>query len=349
MKKMIKRTVVMALMGIMALTAFGSVSVNANANANDDTRTIMITRSGNMNVVEHTFTRSEFLEWAATRNLIGFAYNFNQQNIYSPEDFFDKYHGAILSVISENILNNNFDRPALANGNNLLTRPSSNFYDPTSRFHPNATTTATPSTTGNTTTSQPSNNQGQQTANTPNQPFANPTEVHRDEWLEIVRLTHSGIELPNRRLTNAERNAWIDRYNELGGANAFELEIVRLINEIRTAHNLATLEIDVNLMMAARFYTETMYAFGRRIGHNIGPYATNPNAGHGASANIAAAFGATLSWGGGNGGGGITPQMQVDDWMNSPPHRRYVLSPEHRFIGVGSHGHANYMFLSDSN
>ena len=166
-----------------------------------------------------------------------------------------------------------------------------------------------------------------------------------------AQAAQSSITLPNRRLTEAERNAWIAEYREMGGATEFELETVRVMNTVRAELGLSQLTIDNTLMMAARFYAQNMRQIGR-LGHNVGPYATNPAAEHGASANVAAAFDARLRWGGGNGalGGFFTPQSLVTAWMNSPGHRAYIVSPEHRFIGVGSVGtfpQYNYMFLSN--
>lgn len=168
-----------------------------------------------------------------------------------------------------------------------------------------------------------------------------------------IAATQPSITLPNRRLTNAERQNWITEYREMGGASAFELEVVRLINEVRAEHNLSYLQIDDILMMSARFYAQILADLDLPLGHNEGPYATNPNASHGASANVARAFGGQLRWNGGNGSAGRrTPEGVVDGWMNSAGHRRYILSPEHRYIGVGTqlggrHGVFHYMFLSD--
>jgi uncharacterized protein YkwD len=170
------------------------------------------------------------------------------------------------------------------------------------------------------------------------------------------RIPISSIELPNRRLTETERLAWIDEYKEMGGYSAFELEVVRLINIERQRFNLQTVEIDDTLMMASRFYAQIKATQDVGIGHNIGPYATNPSASHGASANVAEAFGGRLRWNGGNSGGGYrTPESLVTGWMNSDGHRRYILSPEHRYIGIGlavnddsQFGVYQYMYLSDN-
>jgi len=182
--------------------------------------------------------------------------------------------------------------------------------------------------------------------------------VERAEQERLFR--HSSITLPNRRLTASERTDWIAEYNQLGGASAFELEIVRLINEIRSEHRLSNLQIDDTLMMAGRFYAQTMatFAVSDNWSHNVGPYAVRGER-HGASANVVRAFGGQLRWNGGNasrGSGLRSAESVVEGWMNSDGHRRYILSPEHRFIGVGSSlnhsselgGHFIYLFLSNS-
>lgn len=180
------------------------------------------------------------------------------------------------------------------------------------------------------------------------------TRDYRNEAnAERNRLAHSSITLPNRRLTDTERQEWIADYIALGGPTANELEVIRLVNIERANHNLSQVAMDEVLMMAARFYAQQAHDLqGLHTGsHNFGPYATNPDARHGASANVAAAFGGRLRWNGGNwfGGGSMTAEDLVQGWMNSDGHRRYILSPEHRFIGIGQFpGGISYLFLSDN-
>ena len=167
-----------------------------------------------------------------------------------------------------------------------------------------------------------------------------------------AQAAQSSITLPNRRLTEAERNAWIAEYRANGGPTAVELEVVRLVNIERANLNLSPVVVDETLMMAARFFAQQQNDLrGLHTGtHNFGPYATNPAAQHGASANVAAAFGGRLRWNGGNwfSGGSMTAQALVTGWMNSPGHRAYIVSPEHRFMGAGQFpGGISYMFLSD--
>lgn len=170
--------------------------------------------------------------------------------------------------------------------------------------------------------------------------------------ITIGAVTPTPSPLPNRRLTTAERDNWIASYRAAGGATAMELEVIRLINIERASRNLVQVQLDEPLMMAARFFAQQhndlrgLYTEG----HNFGPYATTATAAHGASANVAAAFGATLRWNGGNwhSSGTTAAQALVNSWMNSAGHRNYILSPEHRFIGIGQFpGGVSYLFMND--
>ena len=112
-------------------------------------------------------------------------------------------------------------------------------------------------------------------------------------------LSVSTIELPNRRLTNEERQVWINDYWAHGGPTQFELEVVWAVNYFRARYGLEPVSLDFALMQAARFYSQQMVTFRtpeRKIGHNMGPYATNPNpsvASGDASRRVAEAFGNT--------------------------------------------------------
>ncbi|MCL1842522.1 MAG: stalk domain-containing protein [Defluviitaleaceae bacterium] len=193
---------------------------------------------------------------------------------------------------------------------------------------------------------------------TPEPPTPIPTPMPTPEPppdVEAVTSIKSSITLPNRRLTDAERQEWIADYLAHGGPTANELEVVRLVNIERARRNLVEVQICDTLMMSARFFAQQAadiggaYAGGSNS-HNFGPYATNPNARHGASANVVSAFGGQLRWNGGNwfSGGSMTAEQLVTGWMNSAGHSRYILSPEHRFIGFGQFpGGISYLFLSD--
>jgi len=140
--------------------------------------------------------------------------------------------------------------------------------------------------------------------------------------------------LPNRRLTGGERQAWINAYDANGGFNQFELEVIRLVNEIRAEHGLAQLRTDRILGMATRFYTQTLDNLSLPLGHFEGPY--------NGSEGVIAAFG-----GGWNTASGTTfsstPESAVNSWMSSPTHRANILNPDSRYIGVGKYGEFVYM------
>jgi len=161
----------------------------------------------------------------------------------------------------------------------------------------------------------------------------------------------SGITLPNRRLTVQERNDWIADYNARGGSTAVEREIVRLINVERANRNLTQVTMDDALMRAARFFAQQANDLrNQHTGtHNFGPYATNPAATHGASAEVARVFGGHLgTWNGGNwsSSGTSTAEAVVSGWVASEGHRNFILAPEHRVIGVGQFpGGITYMFM----
>jgi len=161
-----------------------------------------------------------------------------------------------------------------------------------------------------------------------------PVNLTRNEWRESVESTMSDIQLPNRRLTESEQSTWRAEYQTLGGMNAFELEVVRLVNEIRVDHGLQQLVIDPVFSEAARFYAQTLTNLNLPLSHSGGPYG-GPG-------------GAPRAWGyrgaiGGNGAWGDTPQIVVNGWMNSPGHRYLILWSEAVFIGAGSFGVTTYM------
>jgi len=169
--------------------------------------------------------------------------------------------------------------------------------------------------------------------------------------ITIEGSQHSTITLPNRRATLAERNTWITEYTNLGGATPIELEVVRLINLERTSRNLVPVAIDQPLMMAARFYAQLAHNLpGTHTGHNFGPYATTTTAQHGASSNVAQAFGASLRRNHGNwhSNGSATAETLVEAWMANTAQRNYILMAEHRFIGFGQFpGGISYLFMND--
>lgn len=155
-----------------------------------------------------------------------------------------------------------------------------------------------------------------------------------------IEETRSSITLPNRKLTETELNAWIAEYDEMGRANAFELEVVRLINIEREKEGLEALAISQPLMMAARFKSQEMMDLGyfehvspvygaamftaKMFGHENTPHQTqNDNiTRHGAGENLY--------------GGAYLAERVVQGWMNSPGHRAPMMSKDTKTIGIGA-------------
>ena len=145
--------------------------------------------------------------------------------------------------------------------------------------------------------------------------------------------TRSALTMPGRRVTDAELIAWSDEYWELGGLNAFELEVIRLINIERVARRLPPLAVDPLLSMAARFHSTEM-ADLQFFGH------ASPN--HGRGIYRAEMFRheniQEHVWGVRENIAGSTriPERVVQLWMASPGHRAAILEAEFLTIGVGA-------------
>lgn len=143
--------------------------------------------------------------------------------------------------------------------------------------------------------------------------------------------TRSATVFKPQRITQNALDAWIEEYQELG-ANAFELETIKLINIERESRNLQPLALDPNLMMAARFHSQEMADlrfFSHRSPHHGRAFYRAEMFGHeniqdhvwGVQENIA--------------GNTRSPQEVVTAWMNSPSHRAAILGETFLTIGVG--------------
>ena len=149
-------------------------------------------------------------------------------------------------------------------------------------------------------------------------------------WIE----TRSNIILPDRRITDAELQAWIEEYHALGGINAFELEVIRLINELRVGYGLQPLAINIELSMASRFHSQETIDRNRRITH------ISPHHGH-SSYRAMDMFGhitAVQENMSGSVNGNSSPQQVVEGWLNSPGHRVTMLNPARDNVGIGRVG-----------
>jgi len=162
------------------------------------------------------------------------------------------------------------------------------------------------------------------------------TDEQLSELAEVapdISETRSSMTMPNRRVTDAELTAWSDEYWELGGINAFELEVVRLINIERAAYGLHPLALNPRLSMAARFHSQEMadlVFFSHRSPH------------HGRGTYRADMFGheniREYAWGVQENLAGTTrsPERAVRAWMNSPGHRATILGEYFLTIGIGA-------------
>jgi uncharacterized protein YkwD len=149
--------------------------------------------------------------------------------------------------------------------------------------------------------------------------------------------TRSNISLPNQRLTESELAAWIDEYNEMGGASAFELAVVREINRVRIAFGLRPLAFDSSLMMSARLKTQE---FGDL------QYFNHHSPVHGTVTEAARMFGfeglagENITMSGSNSSGTpilrASPESVVEGMLASTKgHRELLLDPVAFSVGVG--------------
>ena len=136
----------------------------------------------------------------------------------------------------------------------------------------------------------------------------------------------SAIRLPSRQLTSQERADWIAEYNHMGGASAFELEVIRLINEERRSRGLNTLSIDTRLMHASRFHAQGLANLLPQGGGGGVSLRATP---YGNALGVAVAFGTSASAGHGHWTPHINnPQRLVHVWMSDP---NYWLRPSPHF------------------
>ena len=104
-----------------------------------------------------------------------------------------------------------------------------------------------------------------------------------------------------------------------------ETTLLREINKARSAHGLRTLRYDARLAVAARAHTRDMAAKGYFAHGNFGARM--------AGFHVQGPFvGENLAWGTGTQG---TADGIVRAWLASPGHRRNLLRPGFRRIGLG--------------
>lgn len=121
----------------------------------------------------------------------------------------------------------------------------------------------------------------------------------------------------------------------------FELEVVRLVNEIRVQNGLSALTYDWELSRVARYKSQDM---------KDNNYFSHTSPIYGSPFQMMKSFGIAYRSAGENiARGYATPQSVVDGWMNSSGHRANILNASFTRIGVGYIAGGHYwtqMFIS---
>jgi len=137
---------------------------------------------------------------------------------------------------------------------------------------------------------------------------------------------------PNSAMTQQELEAWNQEYDDLGGMNAFELEILYLINNIRAENNLVPFGLCPALNRASRLHTnllaENRWTSGTR--HRDIFYGRH-------SDRVGLFDSSIFSVGENTGSSAASAGLAVDNWMGSPAHRSLIRNAfwENPHIGVG--------------
>lgn len=116
--------------------------------------------------------------------------------------------------------------------------------------------------------------------------------------------------------------------------DAYEREVVRLVNVERAKAGLSSLEYDWQLSRVARYKSEDMQK-NKYFSH------TSPT--YGSPFNMMKSFGISYKTAGENIARGYqTPSAVVNGWMNSKGHRANILNSSFTHIGVGYVASGNY-------
>lgn len=133
--------------------------------------------------------------------------------------------------------------------------------------------------------------------------------------------------------------------SDTASASGYEQRVVQLVNDERAKAGLDLLYLDSKISDVARLKSKDM-ADLNYFAHNSPTY--------GMAGDMLLRFGITWSfWGENIASGQDTPEIVVNEWMNSPSHRENILSPNFTFIGVGYYVNSNgtpywtQMFTSD--
>lgn len=125
-----------------------------------------------------------------------------------------------------------------------------------------------------------------------------------------------------------------DAPSEDASMNAYEKEVIRLVNEIRVANGMGELTADEELSRVARIKSQDM---------KDNNYFSHTSPVYGSPFDMMKNFGISYKTAGENiVRGQATPQAVVDGWMNSSGHRANILNASYNRIGVGYVADGNY-------
>ena len=138
-------------------------------------------------------------------------------------------------------------------------------------------------------------------------------------------ISNPSLIYPGQRITIPQKDTSLD---------AYESEVIRLVNDIRAKNGLKALKADWELGRVARIKSDDMADNGY-FAHNSPTY--------GSPFDMMQKFGIPYRSAGENiAKGQKTPQAVVNSWMNSSGHRANILSSSYTHIGVGYASKGNH-------
>lgn len=118
------------------------------------------------------------------------------------------------------------------------------------------------------------------------------------------------------------------------GLSAFQNKVAQLVNQERAKEGLQPLVVKMDLTNVAQVKAEDM-ATNKYFSH------TSPT--HGSPFDMMKKFGINYSYAGENiAMGYTTPESVMEGWMNSPGHKKNILNPNFKEIGIGYTANGNY-------
>jgi len=137
--------------------------------------------------------------------------------------------------------------------------------------------------------------------------------------------------------TGTKQNTPDTTQNNNNTLTAEEQEMLNLVNQARSQNNVAPLQVDMELTNCARIKAQDMID-NNYFSHNSPKY--------GSPFDMMKSFGINYVKAGENIAGNQTVQKAHEALMNSPGHRKNILSPDYTHIGIGIRkgGQYGYMF-----